>query len=430
MRLQLIDQSVEQSPRSDDDAIPLVVRAAQSIDGGTDRVEDTFIILDSGSDVSLLPRNYVPGNVHGATHRLKDCQGNSLGVSGTKRTEIVAKDLDSTEAILRQEFLISDVTNCILSLGGLMKKGWNIKRENDNILLVSPDGTLEVPTYYRGSSLAIDCQIRCIQEEPHHDLSELESVATVRVVVNNDWLLTADNTPYMLSRGRDFAEVRMMWGNFWPYRSTLIRKVNSSGPWQVVELSEEYMYKDDSAGPILECDVDHDILTIMGVHAHGIDYFGVLCEASPAPMVPQPVDVPLVDADVEIEDEGDGRAGESPEVAVEGEIMVQVEIPEKIITEDLELSATSSVHDLRRICRYLGINQSGVSARKRKMYERIVKCHVVALRRQALDLAENTTGMELLNPMKPQFLFVNLHCVKDVFMNLLICLFNSGAPTV
>ncbi len=154
-----------------------------------------------------------------------------------------------------------------------MKKGWNIKRENNNISMVSPDGTLEIPTYYRGSSLAIDCQIRCIQEEPHHDLSELEDV-TVRVVVHarpefllttyNDWLLTADSTPYLLSRGRDFAEVRMMWGNYWPYRSTLIRKINSTGPWQVVELSEEYMYKDDSAGPILECEVDHDILTIMG----------------------------------------------------------------------------------------------------------------------------------------------------------------------
>ena len=153
-----------------------------------------------------------------------------MGVSGTKRAEIVVHDMDETEAILRQEFLISDVTNCILSLGGLMEKGWNIKRNGDeDILLVSPDGTLSIPTYYRGSSLAIDCQIRCVREEPHHELEELEDVI-VRVVVKtkpeillttyNDWLITADNTPYLLTRGRDFAEVRMMWGNFWPYRHT------------------------------------------------------------------------------------------------------------------------------------------------------------------------------------------------------------------
>ena len=115
------------------------------------------------------------------------------------------------------------------------------------------------PTYYRGSSLAFDCQIRCVQEEPHHELAELEDV-TVRVVVRthvefllttyNEWLLTADNTPFLLHCGRNLEDVRMMWGNFWPYRSTSIKEVGSSGPWQVVELSEEYLYKGDSAGPI------------------------------------------------------------------------------------------------------------------------------------------------------------------------------------
>ena len=404
--LQLIDQSLEQSPRSDDDAIPLVVRVAQSVeDLSREHVESTFIILDSGSDVSLLPRGHIPDSSLGATHRLKDCQCNALGVSGTKRAEIVVHDMDETEAILRQEFLISDVTNCILSLGGLMKKGWNIKRNSDeDILLVSPDGTLSIPTYYRGSSLAIDCQIRCIREEPHHELEELEDVI-VRVVVKtkrdfllttyNDWLITADNTPYLLTRGREFAEVRMMWGNFWPYRSTLVRKVGSDGPWQVVELSEEYLYKDDSAGPILECEVDHDILTIMGVQAHGVEYFGTLCEGSPAPILPPAADIPLVDAQIEVPQEGPRE--EVAEGEHEGDLVVQVEIPEKIYVEGLELKATPSVYDLRRICRFFGINQSGS---KRKMYERIVHCNVVALRRQALEMYEQQYRAEVIDPQE------------------------------
>ena len=228
----------------------------------------------------------------------------------------------------------------------------------------------------------------------------------VRVVVNtrpefllatyNDWLITADNTPYWLSRGRDFAEVRMMWGNYWPYRSTFIKKIESSGPWQVVELSEEYMYKDDSAGPILECEVDHDILTIMGVHAHGIEYFGTLCDEAPAPVVAQEVDVPLIDAEVKPDDvELEDVARVPPAGEGEEEVAVQVEIPSKIHIEGLELSATSSVHDLRRICRFYGINQSGS---KRKIYERIVKCHIIALCRQALDLAERQYREGILDP--------------------------------
>ena len=123
--------------------------------------QDTFIILDFGSDVSLLPRNYIPDGGAGVGHRLKDCQGNALGVAGTKKAEIIVRDNEDEEAILRQDFLISDVTNCILSLGALMKKGWNIQRTSDiQLMLVSPDATLSIPTYYRGSSLAIDCHIR------------------------------------------------------------------------------------------------------------------------------------------------------------------------------------------------------------------------------------------------------------------------------
>ncbi len=42
--LQFIDQGLEQSPRSDDDATPLVVRAAQSVEEGIpEKVENTRI---------------------------------------------------------------------------------------------------------------------------------------------------------------------------------------------------------------------------------------------------------------------------------------------------------------------------------------------------------------------------------------------------
>lgn len=82
---------------------------------------------------------------------------------------------------------------------------------------------------------------------------------------------------------------------------------------------------------------------------------------------------------------------------VAGDIEVQIEIPERISIEGLELTNTSSVHDLRRICKYFGINQSGS---KKKMYERIVKCHMIALRRQALDAGQRLYEEEMLNPQE------------------------------
>ena len=261
-------------------------------------------------------------------------------------------------------------------------------------MLVSPDATWSIPTYYRGSSLAIDCHIRCVTDDAKHELSELDSLS-VRVVVKTKdeflarefgiWQLTPENTPFILSKGCNFLDPRVMWGHFWPYRSTLIRKCEAyEDPWQVVELSVEHNYVDDCACIIPECgNVAHDILTIMGVHAHGIEYFGEISEGQPV-IMPIPgdaaaVDIPLIDADVDVADEG------VPEERPADEALQSLEIPERVVIEDLEISATSPVQDLRRICRFFGINQSGS---KRKMYERIVKCHLIALRRQALDLGQ------------------------------------------
>ena len=164
-------------------------------------------------------------------------------------------------------------------------------------------------------------------------------------------------------------------------------------------LSEEYLYKDDCAGPILECEVDHDILTIMGVHAHGVEYFGILCEDSPAPVDNPGVDIPLIDGDVampeEVQHAAPHAAGPEAGAEVAGDVDAQVEIPEKISVEGLELTSRSSVHDLRRICKYFGINQSGS---KQKMYERIVRCHIIALRRQALDAGQRLYEEGMIEP--------------------------------
>ena len=109
---------------------------------------------------------------------------------------------------------------------------------------------------------------------------------------------------------------------------------------------------------------------IVGVHAHGVEYFGVLCEDNPAPIDNPGVDIPLIDGDVAMPEEAQHEAPHAAEpdagAEVAGHIDAQVEIPEKISFEGLELTSESFVQDLRRICKYFGINQSGS---KKKIYE-------------------------------------------------------------
>ena len=97
------------------------------------------IILDSGSDVSLLPRRFQADQ--SSSHRLHDCQGNALSVHGTKEAEVTIKDVHGEQALLKHQFVVGDVTGCLLSLGQLYKNGCSVQHQDDGdgLALVAPD---------------------------------------------------------------------------------------------------------------------------------------------------------------------------------------------------------------------------------------------------------------------------------------------------
>ena len=102
-----------------------------------------------------------------------------------------------------------------------------------------------------------------------------------------------------------------------------------------------------------------------------IDYFGEIYEGQQVidarPEMPEPVDVPIIDEDSLRDFDEDNPDAVVEDKPRDGEPLQALEIPEKVAFEDLEVSATSPVQDLRRICRFFGINQ-------------------IAMRRQALEI--------------------------------------------
>ena len=74
-----------------------------------------WIILDSGSDVSLLPTRFVADEGSASQHALRDCQGGALTVTGTRYTDLQVQDLSGEDVILRHQFVVGDVTTSLLS---------------------------------------------------------------------------------------------------------------------------------------------------------------------------------------------------------------------------------------------------------------------------------------------------------------------------
>ena len=69
--------------------------------------------------------------------------------------------------------------------------------------------------------------------------------------------------------------------------------------------------------------------------------------------------------------------------------------PDEIVINDIVLKPTSPVKDLRAAAKFLGVSQAGS---KTRMFERICSCHILALRRRSLELAEQKYAEEEVPP--------------------------------
>ena len=79
-----------------------------------------WVILDSGSDVSLLPARFQADSLSGFTPgTLQNCQRGSLQTSGVKKAVLVATTLDGEKVLLQHDFIVGNVTFCLVSLGQL-----------------------------------------------------------------------------------------------------------------------------------------------------------------------------------------------------------------------------------------------------------------------------------------------------------------------
>ena len=82
------------------------------------------IILDSGADVSAVPRSYGNVGVEVGQHEAQfiDAQGSPLHVHSTRVAKVTFGDVT-----LKERFIVTDVSIPILALGHLVRAGWSLQ---------------------------------------------------------------------------------------------------------------------------------------------------------------------------------------------------------------------------------------------------------------------------------------------------------------
>ena len=368
---------------------------------------EEWIILDSGSDVSLLPARFsVDGNTTAGTS-LRNCQGGKLKTRGTRYTDLQVRDVEGEEVLLRHEFIVGDVTTGLVSLGQLYQAGWKIDGEGSNeLFLIDPQDQIKVPVYFKKKSFAIRAFVRHVEEREDDGDSDVSSFH-VRTIVQvfeemelcdfNTWQMTESGTPYIKNVGNSYVDPRPTWGHYWPFRTALVRRTNTTDSWTLVEMTQRFMDKDEPFGLIDECifnmDGECEILTILGVEEHGFEEFGDLLdedeevdgplrlpdsqpqEQQPAVPVEQRQDVSQGAVSSEAiqvrEPPGlslqDPLGGEEPAAALADVAFPEIESVE--LDDGLILTCESPVKDLRAGCRLLGISQAGSKGSRRAMFK-------------------------------------------------------------
>ena len=91
--------------------------------------DECMVTLDSGADVSVLPRCYAGTGERQQERedlRMVDAQGRKIAHDGITRARVRVRDKTGKEIELVEEFVLGNVQHPILRAGKLLKRGWSL----------------------------------------------------------------------------------------------------------------------------------------------------------------------------------------------------------------------------------------------------------------------------------------------------------------
>eukprot|EP00435_Cladocopium_sp_Y103_P066753 s36_g29.t1 len=135
------------------------VRAVSSIEQFASFSDECDVILGSGVDTSALPLKYASVGAEGPAPSTcyVDTQGTPLEVQSTRLANV-----QFGEVIFRERFIVSDITCPLLSLGSVLKSGWNIVHLDGQPCLMKDDRKVAVS--FRNNSICARGQISVVTQ--------------------------------------------------------------------------------------------------------------------------------------------------------------------------------------------------------------------------------------------------------------------------
>ena len=196
----------------------------QTVRAIVQELETTSIIIDSGSDATVVPIAYencgCPINEFGT---IQDCQGRKIPTAGMREFHFMLQDITGRTIVLKDYgFLSEQVSGPLISYGHLFKNGWDICRRDDGSpMLKHADTGICLAMGFKNDSFVVDATIRQVSAPVDVraikvDVPELWSQA------QTGWNETVKGFPLARTNGNFFIDpVDRFSFEEYPYRTTL-----------------------------------------------------------------------------------------------------------------------------------------------------------------------------------------------------------------
>eukprot|EP00438_Fugacium_kawagutii_P013012 Skav219672 [mRNA] locus=scaffold3149:113084:120619:+ [translate_table: standard] len=352
-----------------------------------DLCDEVEIILDSGSDATVLPLDYSrAGQATSHVGMLWDAQGSRIATYGCRDVSIEFVTEDGMNVSMKDRGHVSEkVQQPLLSFGRLLKRGWGIvidEQDNRPKLYHFAKG-LKIPIEYKNDSLVVMGKIRRVgmvrvvpADALPADIPKRWSDAT------STWGVTSQGFPLKCTRAKQFVDPSRDFSlDEWGFRTSFGW---DGRQWYLLEFCQDVKRLGDRSEE-LEGRWQR-LVTVLTSELMPPERMGFACPEFQS-SEPAGAQRPAESSDVGIvEQPGAGVGGDEPMQQAEGERAegaqpaAQAEVPEVperqelIIKKDtielagITVTSTSSLALLRNSCKYMGISQSGS---KDKLWRRL-----------------------------------------------------------